>query len=109
MRKRGHAVRYPPDVGGVMGKFYNHLLDEGHVESKLLGKVFDSCPTLVDKVNFMNAVLLQPPTDQQREWTEAFGLAWRWTGILYDSEYKIEVIRSGREESITDCDDQPIH
>ena len=60
MKKRGHAVQYPPGVGGVMGKFYNMLLDDGHVDSKLLGKVFDSCPTLHDKVHFLNAVLLQP-------------------------------------------------
>lgn len=85
MKNRGHAVRYPPGVGGIMGKFYNHLLDEGHVDSTLLGKVFDSCPTLEDKVSFLNAVLLQPPTEQQREWIEAFGLAWRWTDILYDT------------------------
>ena len=57
----------------------------------------------------MNAVLLQPPTDQQREWIEAFGLAWRWTGILYDSEYKIEVIRSGYEGPVTDCDEHTIN
>ena len=62
-----------------MGKFYNMMLDDGHVDSKLLGKVFYNCPSLVDKVNFLNAVLLQPPTDQQREWVEAFGLAWRRT------------------------------
>ena len=85
MKKRGHAVRYPPGVGGVMGKFYNMLLDDGHVDSKLLGKVFDGYPTLFDKVNFLSAVLLQPPTDQQREWIEAFGLAWRWTDVLYQS------------------------
>ena len=109
MKRRGHAVRFPPGIGGVMGKFYNHLLDEGHIDSKLLGKVLESCPTLVDKVNFLNAVLLQPPTDQQREWIEAFGLAWRWTGFLYDSEYEIEVIRSGCEEPTTDCDKRTIN
>ena len=109
MKRRGYAVQYPRGVGGIMGKFYNHLLDEGHVDSKLLGKVLESCPSLVDKVNFMNAVLLQPPTDQQREWIEAFGLAWRWTGILYDSEYKIEVIRSGYEGPVTDCDEHTIN
>jgi hypothetical protein len=109
MMRNGHAVRYPPGVGGVMGKFYNHLLDEGHVDSKLLGKALDGCPTLVDKVNFLNAILLQPPTDQQREWIEAFGLAWRWTGILYDSEYKIEVIRPGCEESSVDNDERTIN
>ena len=38
MRKRGHAVRYPPD-GHVIGEIYNMLLDDGHVDSKLLGKV----------------------------------------------------------------------
>ena len=92
-----------------MGKFYNHLLDEGHVDSKLLGKVLESCPTLVSKVNFLNALLLQPPTDQQREWIEAFGLAWRWTGILYGSEYEVEVIRSGCEVPTTDCDERTIN
>ena len=109
MKRKGHAVQYPPGVGGVMGKFYNHLLDEGHVDPKLLGKVLESCPTLVDKVNFLNALLLQPPTDQQREWIEAFGLAWGWTGILYDSEYKIEVIRSGNGEAPVDNDDRTIN
>ena len=92
-----------------MGKFYSHLLDEGYVDSKLLGKVLDSCSTLVDKANFLNAVLLQPPTDQQREWIEAFGLAWGWTAILYDSEFKIEVIRSGCEEPAVDYDDRTIN
>lgn len=92
-----------------MGKFYNHLLDEGHVDSKLLGKVLGDCPTLADKVNLLNAILLQPPTDQQREWIEAFGLAWRWTGILYDSEYTIEVIRTGNEDPTVDYDERTIN
>ena len=109
MKRRGHAVQYPPDVGGVMGKFYNMLLDDGHVDLKLLGKVFDNCPALVDKVNFLNAVLLQPPTDQQREWIEAFGLAWRWTDILYNSEFKIEVIKSCYAKSSKDVDDRTIN
>ena len=109
MKRRGHAVQYPPGVGGVIGKFYNHLLDEGHVDSRLLGKVFDSCPTLNDKVHFLNAVLLQPPTDQQREWIEAFGLAWGWTDILYKSEYKIEVIRTGGPHCDTDVTNHAIN
>ena len=109
MKKRGHAVQYPPGIGGVIGEFYNGLLEDGHVDSKLLAKVLNDCPTLTDKVNFLNALLLQPPTDQQREWTEAFGLAWRWTDILYNTEFKIEVIRSGYEVPMTDCDDQTIH
>ncbi len=109
MKRRGHAVRFPPGVGGVMGKFYNHLLDEWHVDSRLLGKVLGACPTLVNKVNFINALLLQPPTEQQREWIEAFGLAWRWTAILYDSEYEIEVIRSGCEGLTVDVDERTIN
>ena len=92
-----------------MGKFYNHLLDEGHVDSKLLGKVFDACPTLEDKVSFLSAMLLPPPTDQQREWIEAFGLAWRWTDILYQSEFKVEVIKSGHEEPSRGCDERTIN
>ena len=104
MKKRGHAVRYPPG-GNVIGDIYNMLLDDGHVDSPLLGKVLDACPTLEDKTNFMSALLLQPPADQQREWIEAFGLAWRWTDTLYNTEYKIEVIRSGREEPKTDYGD----
>lgn len=36
MQRRGHAVRYPPGVGGVTGEFYNHRLEDGHVDSKLL-------------------------------------------------------------------------
>ena len=106
--KRGHAVRYPSCDDSSMARFYNKLLDDGHVDSKLLGKVLDSCPTLYDKMNFMSALLLQPPTDQQREWTEAFGLAWRWTDILYNSEFKVEVIRSGHEAQLTDCDERMI-
>ena len=50
MKRKGHAVQFPPSVVGVIGKFYNHLLDDGHVNSELLGKVFESWPTLVDKV-----------------------------------------------------------
>jgi len=109
VKRRGHAVRYPPGVGGAIGKFYNMLLIDGHVDSKLLGKVFDACPTLHDKVNFLNAVLLQPPTEQQREWIEAFGLAWAWSDILYSSEYNIEVIRTGRNEPVTDRDERTIN
>jgi len=109
MKKRGHAVQYPPGVGGVIGKFYNMLLIDGHVDSKLLGKILDACPTLEDKMNFISALLLQPPTEQQREWIEAFGLAWRWTDVLYGSVFKIEVIRSGHEAPLTDCDDHTIH
>ena len=82
MKKRGHAVQYPPGVGGVIGKFYNMLLIDGHVDSNLLGKILDDCPGLYDKVHFLNALLLQPPTDQQREWIGAFGLAWKWRDIL---------------------------
>ena len=109
MKRRGHAVQFPPGVCGVIGEFYNMLLDDGHVDSKLLGKVFDSCPTLYDKVNFLNAILLQPPTNQQREWIEAFGLAWQWTDILHQSEFKIEVIKPGSEEPMTNCDHHMIH
>lgn len=103
MKKRGHAVQYPPGIGGVIGKFYNMLLIDGHVDSKLLGKVLDDCPGLYDKVNFLNALLLQPPTDQQREWIEAYGLAWQWTDILYKSEFKIEIIRTGSPDCDTDA------
>lgn len=85
------------------------LLIDGHVDSKLLGKVLDACPTLYDKVHFLNAILVQPPTDQQREWIEAFGIAWQWTDILYKSEYEIEVLRSGYEEPVTDFDDRTIN
>ena len=92
-----------------MGKFYNHLLEEGHVDSKLLCKVLDGCPALEDKVCFFSALLLQPPTDQQRGWIEAFGLAWHWTDVLYKSEFKVEVIRSGHEEPSTDCDERTIN
>ena len=109
MKKRGHAVRYPPGVGGVIGKFYNGLLEDGHVDSKLLCKVLDACPALYDKVHFLNAILLQPPTDQQREWIEAFGLAWAWSDILQNSEYRKEILRYGRDEPVADCDDHTIN
>jgi hypothetical protein len=88
-----------------MGKFYNQLLDNGHVDSKLLGKVLDSCPTLTDKVNFLNALLLQPPTDQQREWIEAFGLAWRWTDIIVRAKNEHEVVQASYGEHGADNDD----
>ena len=98
MRRRGHAVQYPPCDDSLIAQVYNMLLDDKHVDSNLLGRVLDACPTLEDKVNLLTALLLQPPTEQQREWTEAFGLAWRWTDITYNTEYKIEVIRSGHEK-----------
>ena len=82
MRKRGHAVRYPPGTGGITGEFYNHILDSGLVDSKLLAKVLDGCSTPTEKVNFMSALLAQPPTDQQREWIEAFGISWRVTDVV---------------------------
>ena len=81
MKKRGHAVHYPPG-GNVIGEIYNMLLDDGHVDSRLLGKMLESCSTLEDKTTLLTALLLQPPTDQQREWIEAFGLAWGWTDVL---------------------------
>ena len=40
MKRKGHAVRYPPCDDSAMAKFYNYLLEEGHVDSKLLGNVF---------------------------------------------------------------------
>ena len=80
------------------------LLDDGHVDSRLLGKVLDASPTLEDKMNFMSALLLQQPTDQRREWIEAFGLAWAWTDVLYKSEFRIEVISSGCEKPVSDVD-----
>ena len=100
MKKRGHAVQYPPGVGGVIGKFYNMLLIDGHVDSKLLGKVLGVRPTLHDKVNFLNAVLLQPPTDQQREWIEAFGLAWAWSDVLYRSEPDVSDLSVNNDRTI---------
>lgn len=87
MRKRGHAVRYPPCDDSLVAQVYGMLLDDQHVDSKLLGQVLNACPTLEDKVNLIAALLLQPPTDQQREWIEAFGLAWVWTGVLYRSHF----------------------
>lgn len=109
MNKRGHAVQYPPFIDSTVAKFYNHLLEEGHVDSKLLGEVFDSCPTLFDKVNFLSAVLLHPIGDQQQEWIEAFGLAWAWTDVLYKSEFRVEVMRSWRRESVADHDERTIN
>ena len=53
MKRKGHAVRYPPCDDSAMAKFYNYLLEEGHVDSKLPVKVLDACPTLFDKVNFL--------------------------------------------------------
>lgn len=57
-------------------------LDDGHVDSRLLGMVLTPAELLEDKMNFISTLLLQPPTEQQREWIEAFGLAWAWTGIV---------------------------
>ena len=82
MKGRGHAVQYPPCDESLVGDVYEMLLGDDHVDSKLLGRVIDACPTLEDKMNFMAALLIQPPNDRQREWIEAFGLAWRWTGEL---------------------------
>ena len=65
------------------------LLDDGHVDPRLLGQVLDGCPTLEDKMNFLSALFLQPPTEQQREWIEAFGLAWGWTDELYKSQITV--------------------
>ena len=98
MKKRGHAVQYPPGVGGVIGKFYNMLMIDGHVDSKLLAKVLSDCPGLYDKAHFLNTLLLQPQTDQQREWIEAFGLAWGWTGILYRSQFPEEDVFGNHQE-----------
>jgi len=108
MKRRGHAVRYPPGVGGIMGKFYNHLLDEDHVDSKLLGKVIESCPTLEDKVSFLNAVLLQPPTDQQREWIEAFGLAWIQSDntLRYDYPERVPFVRQIGDRAVENLIDE---
>ena len=109
MKRRGHAVQYPPCDNSLIAQVYNMLLDDKHVDSKLLGRVLDACPTLEDKMNLLTALLLQPPTRQLEEWIEAFGLAWRWTDTLYNSEFKVEVIGTGAEESATDCDDHNIH
>ena len=109
MRKRGHAVRYPPCDDSLVAQVYGMLLDDQHVDSKLLGQVLNACPTLEDKVNLIAALLLQPPTDQQREWIEAFGLAWSWTDEMYRSAFKIEVIKSGNPEPVTDRDERTIN
>jgi hypothetical protein len=82
-----------------MGDFCNQLLNNGHVDAAMLGNVFDTCPTLVDKINFLNGVLLQPPTEQQREWIEAFGLAWRWTDIVVNARNAADVTRAVYENS----------
>ena len=108
MKKRGHAVRYPPG-GNVIGEIYNMLIIDGHADSRLLGKVLDACPTLEDKTNFMRALLLQPPTDQQREWIEAFGLAWRWTEIVSSARDVQEVIRAGYEGPSIHRDERTIN
>lgn len=92
MRGRGYAVRYPPGVGGVIGEFYKHLLEDGCVDSKLFGKVLDASPTLNDKFHFLNALVPQVPTDQRRDWIEAFGVAWRWTYIMCRSQNKQKTV-----------------
>lgn len=109
LKCQGRAVQYLSHVGGVTGKFYNELLAEGHVDSKLLGQVPDSSYTLSNKVNFLNALLLQPPTEQQLEWTEAFGITWRWTEVLYKAVFGVNVIRRGQEEQATDIDERTIN
>lgn len=109
MKKRGHAVRYPPFDDTIVAQVYGMLLDDKHVDSILLGKVLDACLTLEDKMNFISGLLLQPPTDQQRKWIKAFGLAWAWTDILNKSEFSIEVIRSGHEEPSRDFDERTIN
>ncbi len=79
MKMRGHAVRYPLCDDFLVAQVYGMLLDDDHVDSKLLRQVIDACPTLEDKVNLLAALLLQPPTERQREWIGAFVVAWRWT------------------------------
>lgn len=98
MKMRGHAVRYPTCDESLVAQVYGMLLDDKHVDSKLLGQVLDACPTLEDKVNLLTALLLQPPTEQQREWIEAFGLAWGWTGVIYHSQFpeKVAAEESGQ-------------
>ena len=102
-KTRQFGAANPPLTGVVVGfvarPHHGELLDDGHVDAKLLGKVFDSCPTLIDKVNFLSAVLLQPPTDQQREWIEAFGLAWRWTDIVANAQSVSDVMKAVCEGS----------
>lgn len=92
-----------------MGKFYNGLLEDGRVDAKLLGRVLDSCPTLTDKVDFLNALLLQPPTDQQREWIEAFSLAWRWTDIIVRAKNEHQVVQAVYGKPAIDVDDRTIN
>ena len=82
MKRRGHAVQYPPCDNSLIAQVYNMLLDDKHVDSKLLGQVLDACPTLEDKTCFLSAVLLQPPTEEKHEWIEAFGMAWLWTDAI---------------------------
>jgi len=91
MKRRGHAIRYPSFDDSPAALVYNMLLDDHLVGSRLFGQVLDACPTLEGKTTFLAALLLQPPTDQQREWIEALGLAWRWTGELVDSRGRSEV------------------
>lgn len=73
---------YPPGIGGPVGEAYSALLTEGRVDSKLLNKVLEGCATRSQKVDFLAALLVQPPTEQQRESIEAFGEAWTQTGNL---------------------------
>jgi len=67
MKRRGHAVMYAPGIGGPVGEAYNALLTEGRVDSKLLNKVLEGCPTRRQKTDFLAALLLQPPTEQKHE------------------------------------------
>ena len=98
---QGHAVRYPPCDDSVVAQVYGMLLDDAHVNSRLLGQVMDACPSLEDKVNLLTALLLQPPTDQRREWIDAFGLAWRSTDILYMSEStRVPVVTTAKRRRV---------
>jgi hypothetical protein len=95
MKIRGHAVRYPPLYNSLVAQVYGMLLDDGHVDSRLLGQVVDACPTLEDKVNLLAAILLQPPTDQQREWIEAIGSAWVWSSKLHRDDEHLAQLHEG--------------
>ena len=108
MKNRGHPPIYFPKTDSVAGQFYNHLINDGEVDGKLLAKVLESCDTIIKKVKFLNAILLQPPTGQQHEWIHAYGMAWIQSDntLRYDYPERVPFVRQIGDRAVENLIDE---
>lgn len=109
MTKKGKDFSFPDGtgIGGFAGEFMNKMLDDGMMDSKLLSRVSESCPTLDDKANLVIALLLQRNPQEREDWEKAI-----FQGLYMADQIQLQELHGatrwmpgGRDITIM-CDDE---